>query len=117
MAKLKVLSGQQVCQILNVSKAQTKDKAGYRDIVVEAQRGKAGHTAGTWPQQIFTEETSAYPKVVGQCTAVVDSRFRGNDEIRGGLWVFAGGHRDPPLRLRSGQAPDNHGGCRYECGG
>ena len=31
----------------------------------------------------------------------VDSRFRGNDEIRGGLWVSAGGHRDPPLRLRA----------------
>ncbi len=28
----------------------------------------------------------------------VDSRFRGNDGIWGGLWVFAGGHRDPPLR-------------------
>ena len=33
---------------------------------------------------------------------IVDSRFRGNDEIRGGLRVFAGGHRDPPLRLRPG---------------
>ena len=32
----------------------------------------------------------------------MDSRFRGNDENRGGLWVSAGGHRDPPLRLRSG---------------
>ncbi len=37
----------------------------------------------------------------------VDSRFRGNDEMRGGndemrggLWVSAGGHRNPPLRLR-----------------
>ena len=37
---------------------------------------------------------------VDDCT--VDSRFRGNDEMRGGLWVSAGGHRDPPLRLRSG---------------
>ena len=30
-----------------------KDKAGYWDIVVEAQRGKAGSTAGTWPQQAW----------------------------------------------------------------
>ena len=33
--------------------AGQKDKAGYRDIVVEAQRGKAGGTAGTWPQQTW----------------------------------------------------------------
>ncbi len=26
---------------------------------------------------------------------IVDSLFRGNDEIRGGLWVFAGEYRDP----------------------
>ena len=25
--------------------------------------------------------------------------------MRGGLWVSAGGHRDPPLRLRSGAEP------------
>ena len=40
----------------------------------------------------------------------VDSRFRGNDENRGGLWVSAGGHRDPPLRLRSGTGPCLSGG-------
>ena len=53
---------------------------------------------------------------VGGCR--VDSRFRGNDEIRGGndeirggndeirgvLWVSAGGHRDPPLRFWVGVA-------------
>ena len=32
----------------------------------------------------------------------VDSRFRGNDEMRVGAWDAAGGHRDPPLRLRAG---------------
>ncbi len=48
----------------------------------------------------------------------MDSRLRGNDEIRGGLWVFAGGHRNPLpdqagdrlLRLRSVDTLDNHGG-------
>ena len=33
--------------------AGQKDKAGYRDILVEAQRGKAGSTVGTWPQQTW----------------------------------------------------------------
>ena len=33
--------------------AGQKDKAGYRDIVVEAQRGKAGSTAGAWPHQAW----------------------------------------------------------------
>ena len=55
----------------------------------------------------------------------MDSRFRGNDEIRGGndeirgvLWVSAGGHRDPPLRFWGGDkfsgndeaGSGNHGG-------
>ena len=52
----------------------------------------------------------------------VDSRFRGNDEMRGGLWVSAGGHRDPPLRLRSGTEPvpgliGEHCACPGEPGG
>ncbi len=46
------------------------------------------------------------------------TRFRGNDEIRGGLWVFAGGHRDPLpdqagdrlLRLRPGTGSYDVGG-------
>ncbi len=33
--------------------AGQKDIAGYWDIVVEAQRGKAGSTAGTWPHQTW----------------------------------------------------------------
>ena len=33
----------------------------------------------------------------------VDSRFRGNDEMRVGLWVLAGGHSAP--RSSRGQAP------------
>ena len=45
----------------------------------------------------------------------------GNDEIRGLLWVSAGGHRDPPLRfwvgdkfsgndeIRDGAPAGNHG--------
>ena len=28
----------------------------------------------------------------------VGDKLSGNDEMRVGLWVSAGGHRDPPLR-------------------
>ena len=35
----------------------------------------------------------------------VDSRFRGNDEMRGGLWVSAGGHRDPAPTITVGDRP------------
>ena len=37
-------------------------------------------------------------------TIGVGDKLSGNDGIRGGAWDVAGGHRDPPLRLGSGDA-------------
>ena len=45
--------------------AGQKDIAGYRDILVEAQRGKAGSTAGTWPQQTWDISAVTIGKLTG----------------------------------------------------